>query len=521
MIMLNELRTHGGLKELLTNSLWFLLFCFVCSSPVIAGDNGSCSGQHTQPATQTHAQDSSGQEAPCPELIANDNPAPLGAPANNEGALSEPANPAPGAAPPSRAPGAARTPAARINSYLPQWLRFSGEFRDREEGRTAYGFKPGGNDAYGLTRVRLGFDITPSSWFHAYVQARDSEVIGANPQNVTSSMKDVFDLSQAYIEFRNGEQGWLSFKAGRQELYFGDQRLVGVSNWSNASRSFDATRLTLGNQGIGAILDVFAASVVKNYPTSLDRIQPGHDFYGLNLALTKLVPRATIEPYVYLKTVPSVTGVDKESGDERLYTSGLRGSGTIPGGFDYRARCSFQSGHYADNPIHAWAWYTFFGYTIPKSHFDPRFSIEYNYASGNKAIGSPVRGTFDLLYPTTHQWNRITDLFGEQNITDLKPGFDFKPTRKMRVYFFVSDLSLASRYDSLYDSTGAVLVKVPKSGALSKDIGKEVDLYGTYKVHSRFEIGAGFGHLVAGQFLRQASPGGNSSYPYAFTDYHF
>ena len=132
-----------------------------------------------------------------------------------------------------------------------------------------------------------------------------------------------------------------------------------------------------------------------------------------------------------------------------------------------------------------------------------------------------MRETFDLLYPTTHQWRRITDLFGEQNITDLKPGIDFRPTKRMRVYFVASDLSLASRYDSLYDTAGAVLVKVPKGGALSKDIGKEGDLYGTNDVNSRLQIGAGLGYLVAGQFLKAASPGGNSSYPYVFMDYHF
>jgi hypothetical protein len=32
---------------------------------------------------------------------------------------------------------------------------------------------------------------------------------------------------------------------------------------------------------------------------------------------------------------------------------------------------------------------------------------------------------------------------------------------------------------------------------------------------------AGFGLLVAGQFLNEASPGGDSSYPYVFVDNHF
>ena len=45
-------------------------------------------------------------------------------------------------------------------------------------------------------------------------------------------------------------------------------------------------------------------------------------------------------------------------------------------------------------------------------------------------------------------------------------------------------------------------MKIPKGGALSKDIGKGGDLYGTYDVNSRLQIGAGFGHLV-------------------FMDYHF
>jgi hypothetical protein len=417
-------------------------------------------------------------------------------------------------------PDAGWTPATYINTWLPSWLRLSGEFRNREEGHAAYGFTPGNDYGYGLFRVLLGLDITPTNWFRAFVQARDVRVAGTVPSNLFSNAKDVFDLSQAYVEFRNGENGWFDLKTGRQEMYFGDERLIGRSNWSNATRYFDAARLTLRSKEYGVIMDTFASSVVKNHPTSWDHVQAGRNFYGVNVGFTKLVPKATVEPYVYLKTAPTVTGADKKPGNERLYTSGLRLGGTIPGGFDYRARYSYQSGHLADNSIHAWAYYGILGYTLP-SRFKPRFSLEYNYASGNKAIGSLVTGTFDLLYPTTHQWRRATDLFGEQNIRDLKPGFDFRPTQKLRVYFDFSDLSLASRYDSLYDTSGAVLIKVPKGGTLSRDIGKEADIYGTYDVNRRLQFGAGYGHLWAGSFLKQNSKGGDSAYPYGFIDYHF
>ena len=511
-------RVATEIKGLLKTGAWLLVLCCLGGSPLLAGEGDPASNQGARPAA---APGSSIQSATLSEQAskATDNPA--SASARGNAAAAQPENSSSPAPAHSADPKAAWTPAVYLNELLPHWLHLSGEFRNREEGRTGYGFKPGHDDAYGLLRTRIGLDITPTSWLHGFVQARDSEVIGANPKNVTSSMKDVFDLNQAYIEFRNGEHGWFDLKTGRQEIYFGDERLIARSLWSNASRSFDAARLTLGTQDIGAVLDVFAASVVKNYLTSWDAVQAGRNFYGVNLALTKLIPKSSLEPYVYLKTAPSVTGYNKLTGNERNYTTGLRWSGTIPWGFDYRARYSIQSGHYAADSIHAWAGYGVLGYTIGKTRLQPRFSFEYNYASGNKAIGGSVMGTFDQLYPTTHQWRRLTDLFGEQNIADLKSGFEFKPAKKMKVYLVWSDLSLASRYDSLYDNTGAVLVKVPKGGARSKDIGKEGDIYGTYDVNSRLQIGAGFGHLVAGDFLKQNSPGSNASYPYGFADYYF
>jgi hypothetical protein len=423
---------------------------------------------------------------------------------------------------PAAGPDTGWTPAGYINSLLPDWLRLSGQFRNRDEAPTAYSFKPGNNDAYALTRTVAEFDATPTSWLHAFVQARDAEVIGANPKNVTSSMKDAFDLEQAYVELRNGDQGWFSLQVGRQQMFYGDERLIGRSDWSNASRSFDAVRLRLQSRPYGVQLSAFASSVVKNYPTSHDRVLPGQNFYGVNVAFAKLVPRATVEPYVYLKSLPAVTGVDKLKGNERLYTYGLRGNGTLDNGFDYKARYSFQSGHLADDPIHAWGGYGVLGYTIPNRRLQPRFSIEYAYASGNKTLGGSVIGTFDQLYPTSHGQRGLTDLFAEENIKDLKPAFDFKPRKNTKLVFMVNRLSLASRYDGLYDShTVALIVKVPNGGALSSDIGTEADIYGTYEVNHRLQLGAGLGHLYAGPFLRENTSAGSVTYPYVMLDYRF
>jgi hypothetical protein len=176
----------------------------------------------------------------------------------------------------------------------------------------------------------------------------------------------------------------------------------------------------------------------------------------------------------------------------------------------------------ADDPIHAWGGYGVLGYTIPKSRFQPRFSIEYAYASGNKSAGDHVIGTFDQLYPTTHGQRGITDLFAEENIKDLKPALDFKLVRKTKIVAMANHLSLASRFDGLYDAhSEALIVKVPTEGALSSSIGTVGDIYRTYDINPRLQLGAGVGHLYAGPFLKQNSSGASPSYPYVMLDYHF
>lgn len=398
----------------------------------------------------------------------------------------------------------------------------SGEFRTRFEAPTAYGFTAGNDDAYALTRAVLSFEAAPESWFRAFSEVRDAEVIGANPRNVTGSMKDAFDLAQAYIELRNGAQSWISLRVGRQKMFYGDERLIGQSNWSNASRSFDAIRLRIQSRTYGVRVDTFASSVVKNYPTALDRVLPGQNFYGMDVDFAKLAPNATIGAFIYLKSLPSVIGVDKLAGDERLYTTGVRANGKFKGGFDYHGRYAFQSGHRADDPIHAWGTYGVLGYTILKLGVQPRVSIEAAGASGNRTIGDRVIGTFDQLYPTGHGRRGLTDTFAEENIKNLKPGFDFKPHPKARVYFAVNRLWLASRYDGLYDSrSAALIVKVPASGARDPQVGTDLDLYGTYDVSRRVQLGAGAGHLFPGPFLKENTAGGSMTYPYLFLNYDF
>ena len=174
---------------------------------------------------------------------------------------------------------------------------------DRAEGRTAYGFKPGIDDAYDLTRFRLNLEVAPKKWVRVFVQGQDARALGIDPSHLNSTLKDAFDLRQAYLEFKVGDQDGVSLRVGRQELIFGAERLVGTLDWNNTARSFDAVRLGL-TQG-RAHIDIISASVVAINMVSFDKHIPGQNLYGAYASFTDAVPSPRFSPFFCGKLCPT------------------------------------------------------------------------------------------------------------------------------------------------------------------------------------------------------------------------
>ena len=100
-------------------------------------------------------------------------------------------------------------------------------------------------------------------------------------------------------------------------------------------------------------------------------------------------------------------------------------------------------------------------------------------------------GTFDLLYPTSHGILANTDLFGWRNLRHLRTSLEFKPYRRLGLNFDYHTLKLASRFDGLYNTSGSAIVKAPKGGTLSSDVGQEVDGYLKYGLRANINVGGG------------------------------
>jgi hypothetical protein len=391
---------------------------------------------------------------------------------------------------------------------LPPWLHLGGQIRGRFEYPTGASMVNAGSDGYYLSRLRVELGIKPVSWLTFFAQAQDART-GAYNTPAPTTMHDPLDLRQAYVSVAREGPVTATLRAGRQELAFGGERLIGPSDWG-MSRTFDALDLSLVHGR--ARLDLLAGSPVLIDSSRFDRHKPGEHFYGAYGSVRNVAPGVNLEPYLLFKQtllVKSETGVP---GDGLVVSPGVRVFGKAPGRLDYIVEVVVQRGSYSADRVVATGQSYSAGWTVVNSAFQPRLSVEYNYASGDSTARDGRRGTFDQFYPSNHGYYGMIDQFGWKNLKNQRIGFDCLPSKKIKLRVDFNEFYLATVLDSLYNSGGnsAVLNR----SATSDHIGSEVNTVALYQWSRIWKFGAGYGHLFAGGYLKQSKVGFGYTYPY-------
>jgi hypothetical protein len=409
------------------------------------------------------------------------------------------------------------SPLEEVNRQLPTWLRFSGEERVRFEGFDGGGFQPNNSDAYLLQRVRLNMRLLPANWLRFHFQTQDARVFFKKQKPYAAPYQDTWNLRLAYVEIGDNEKA-SGFRVGRQELAYGDERLVGPSSWTNTSRTFDAARATFRHDKFR--LDIFASAVVVLKDGDVGEVQPGNNLHGIYGGMTNVIPDSVIEPYVFWRLSPRLKTETGGIGNLDSKTSGVRWVGKLPAGFDYGLEMDIQRGSQGTDLVHAWAGHWIVGHTWASAIAKPRFIVEYNYASGDANSKDGRRGTFDQLYPTAHDKYGLADQVGWKNIRHLRPGVELNPYPKWAVSAKYSLYWLADPHDALYSTSNTVLALRP-NGTAGRFVGQELDATTSYAVSTQVRIGAGLGHLFAGEFLKNTTPGHGYTFPYLTVGYIF
>ena len=407
-------------------------------------------------------------------------------------------------------------PITRLNQSLPSWIQFGGQFRNRAESQDGLGFL-NVDDVYNLTQLRLGIYVQPTKWLKLVGVTQDSRVFFNHHVPNASRYQNIWDVREAYVQLGSSNEDWFDVIAGRQMLSFGDERVIGPSDWSNMGRTFDIARLDVHHPGIK--VSIFAASVINAIDGEIDDHIQGNNIYGIYGSLTRLIRHTTIEPYVLWRVAPGNVSLPETAslGHMSEVTTGIRVAGMLPAHFDYDVEMNKQTGSLGAKTITAWAGHWNLGYTF---HNQARLFMEYNYASGNTNPNGSIWSTHDQIYASAHNKMDFADQFGWKNIEDLRTGVSEKLGTKWTLTEILNNVWLATKNDAVYGNNGAIVVAA-RPNATSGHIGTEIDLVVTYEENRHVTYGFGFAHLFTGQFLKEASPGKDFNYPFAYVTYRF
>ena len=373
------------------------------------------------------------------------------------------------------------------------------------------------HNSYFLLREKIHLGYTASPWLRVFVEGRDSSSTGddRNPNPDSDSL----DLHQAFVSLGDPAQFPVTLKVGRQELSYGDERLIGPSDWLNIPRTFDALKARFENEQFW--VDAFTSRPVL---ANDDRFNVSNDyeyFSGIYGSTKALVPKNETQLYFLARNVekqsPAATTGSPQAGGASprdIYTVGARVK-SLPGsmaGWDYQAEAAGQFGRFKFAPAakslsqQAYALSVLAGYTWENTASHPRLGLEYNFASGDSNPADGRHGTFDNLYPTNHRLYGFMDFVSWQNINDLRLTASCKPVTGVTLTADLHGFWLADTRDFFYDVKGAARTTggYGINPAANNYLGSELDLTASYAFRNWGVAQAGYGHFFAENFIQQS-----------------
>jgi len=429
--------------------------------------------------------------------------------------------------------------------YANQW-DIGGDFRARYEAKENFGiagtagsvdFRRNGprvdNEYYLLrTKVHLGYT---DKWWSAYVEGRSSlaksdlrsayanvpPIAGTTARVGDGPEADNIDLHQLYVTVGNHKEFPLSLKVGRQELSYGDERLVGAFAWNNIGRVFDAAKLRWQNEWFAA--DFFTSWTVVPHDDQFNSNNSKDMFSGIYATSLK-IPKTILEGYFFARNsergaistdsspqFPQPTARD-------IYTVGGRLKSKVNelGNFDYTVEGAYQFGDYAALATSsrlrqdAFMFVINAGYTFADMWATPRVALEYGYGSGDNNSTDGVHGTFDNLFPTNHKFYGYMDLASLQNLQDVRAIFQLKPTTRSTVSLEGHGFWLANKNDFFYNVGGGPRNTAGSYGLNPGNgnfVGTELDLVGGYALTRNSLLEAGYGHFFTGSYIDKSLNG--------------
>jgi glyoxylate utilization-related uncharacterized protein len=396
---------------------------------------------------------------------------------------------------------------AGIVSADPVPYEISGELRVRNENDNRDFNAETGYKSFNLMRTRLGINVHPVTDMTVFVQVQDARVQGLEgPSTIPGVQEDnTLDLHQGFFQVDN--LGWQGFgvRAGRMEVRYGNERLLGVTDWSNTPTAFDAVSLGV-NQARFNVSAMFANLVERDTPVigtpetenSDATLQSGVASIALTQDATANADLQVIN--VRDKVTPS------EDDDRSILTLGGRVHGNAATRFDYSVEAAYQTGSQETGPttkvdLGAYMFAGQVGVTVGQEARPVRIAAGYDYLSGDENTVDDKSETFNTLFGDNHTFYGLMDM--PQVVSTSGPNTyglqDIHLQAKATVWSNVNNvIALGGEFHNF--------AMAAKPSGVDGGLGNEVDLSASWQYRERFAPTLGFSAFLPGDAIPGPTP---------------
>jgi alginate export protein len=405
------------------------------------------------------------------------------------------------------------------------------------------------DDAYLLQRFRIGVKGKPNDWITGYLQTQDSREVDSerpdDPAFFGSEGTDTFFLRQANVTIANYKECPLGATIGRQELVYGDERLIGNFDWNNIGRVFDGVKLRFQQEKWN--VESFAVMPVEHFPDHFDRPDTQDKFFGVYFQ-TSTIPKQVTELYAFYRmksdfdsgfpmggstigtdvVAPGGVVLGTQKGDYVTLGTRIKSTPGQLGPWDYEMETAGQLGSIVSNSVDTnvpnatsgrkdlatFATHVAGGYTL-EGEEKARFGLEYNFASGDHDPADNDNGSFQNLFPTNHKFYGYMDVFAWRNMHNARAQFNITPVEKLVVQLDYHAFWLADTSDQWFRANAYTPVRNVSARTLADNFcGHEVDVTVTYPFFKWMRTLVGYSHFFAGPYLADTGKADDADFAY-------
>lgn len=353
-------------------------------------------------------------------------------------------------------------------------------------------------------RIMAHADIDAGQKLRMFVQLSSTHrFLNDNPLTPEIEQNEL-SLHQAFLDYRFNNH--LMVRMGRQEMSYGNHRLITFREGPNTRLTFDAAvfKYNIRQRKV----DVFAISPVISQKGVFDD-QSFKDlavgvYTNERLTKTLLVDYYVLYFHSKRRQYNFVSGTEnREITGFRLFSQNAR--------TNYELEANYQFGKFNHLLINAYGISADLNHTmLPNKSL--MVGLAGNYLTGDNDSNDKQLNTYNLLY-SKPQYG-LTAPIGATNMITLNPYLKLNPTRKSNIYLGANFMWRQSNQDGTY-SPGAIEVR-PKAENLfassDKQLGALLVVETAYAISSNLSFAVDASKFYAGSYVKQTGAGKNITY---------